>query len=200
MRPSGTEIFRVVAPPSCPRSTCNDPPRPTVTTSTPSSEKRAPPSSGRSHLNARKRYGFPGPIADFRSCVWVMVWVVAIPFRFYGSWTTHCTRRSGVQAVLRKDADFPGAHHHLVACLELQRFEAGAGNLDLDHARIGVRLDLQPRRRTDDQNPPHGGRQTGASGQTGLDVQIVGPGVGDRFDARFDFLGVQREVVLADLQ
>src|SRR5882672_4996794 len=200
MRPSGTEIFRVVAPPSWPRSICSDPPRPTVTTSAPSSEKRAPPSSGRSHLNARNRYGFPGPVADFRSCVCVMVWVVAIPRRFYGSSTTHCTRRSGVQAILRKYADLPGAHHHLVACRELQRFEARAWNLDLDDARIGVRLDLQPRRWTDDENPPHGGRQTGAGGQAGLDVQIVGPGKGDRLDARFDFLGVQRKVVLADLQ
>src|SRR5882762_465639 len=189
MRPSGTEIFRVVAPPSWPRSICSDPPRPTVTTSAPSSEKRAPPSSGRSHLNARNRYGFPGPVAAFRSCVCVMVWVVTIPRRFYGSWTTHCTPRSGVQAVLRKHADLPGAYHHLVARLELQRLESRAWNLD-----------LQPRRRTDHQDAPHGRRETGAGGQAGLDVQIVGPGVGDRLDARFDFLGVQREVVLTDLQ
>src|SRR6267378_2713516 len=200
MRPSGTEIFRVVTPPSCPRSICSDPPRPTVTTSAPSSEKRAPPSSGRSHLNARNRYGFPGPVAAFRSCVCVMVWVVAIPRRFYGSWTTQCTPRSGVQAVLRKHADLPGAYHHLVARLELQRLESRAWNLDFDDARIGVRLDLQPRRRTDHQDAPHGRWETGAGGQAGLDVQIVGPGVGDRLDARFDFLGVQREVVLTDLQ
>jgi len=48
------------------------------------------------------------------------------PRRFYGSWTTHCTPPSGVQAVVGKHADLPGAHHHLVACLELQRFEARA--------------------------------------------------------------------------